>query len=69
MTALRHVILPTAIPAFYFFAISTVLQITIDRDIKDTETESEVTGNGMRCIDLFIDFLIKLEEKRGKNNE
>ena len=45
MTALRHVILPTAVSAFYFFAICTVLQITIDRDIKDTETESEVTGN------------------------
>lgn len=45
MTALRHVILLTAIPAFYFFAISIVLQITIDRDIKDTETESGVLNN------------------------
>lgn len=45
MTALMHVILPTAIPAFYFFAISIVLQITIDRDVKDTETESGVLNN------------------------
>lgn len=45
MTVLRHVILLTAIPAFYFFAICIVLQITIDRDIKDTETESGVLNN------------------------
>lgn len=45
MTVLMHVILPTAISAFYFFVTCTVLQITIDRDIKDTETESGALNN------------------------
>lgn len=45
MTALRHVISLTAIPAFYFFAICIVLQITIGRDIKDTKVENEVLNN------------------------